>query len=129
MSDATTVEVNALSARIKILEEGFQKNITGEQDSERMRIVTLLSAEGKSPKREDGAAYSRDELMALDVPALKLLHANTPVTVPLSARDATSQMDGQRRFVSKDSQGNEQVDLAGIFNSENQRNGQALVMG
>jgi hypothetical protein len=129
VSDTTTTEVTALSARIKTLEEGFQKNITGEQDFERMRIVTLLSAEGKSPRREDGAAYSRDELMLLDIPTLKLLHANTPVTVPLSARDLTSQLDGQRRFVSKDSLGNERVDLAGIFNSENQRNGQALTAG
>ena len=124
VSNSTISEVTALGARVKILEDNFQKNTVADQDSERMRIVTLLSAEGKSPKREDGEAYSRDELMALDVPALKLLHANTPVTVPLSARDMTSQMDGQRRFVSKDSLGNERVDLAGIFNSENQRNGQ-----
>ncbi len=129
VSDTTTTEVTALSARIKILEEGFQKNVVIDHDSERMRIVTLLSAEGKSPKREDGVVYSRDELMALDVPTLKLLHANTPITVPLSARDMTSQMDGQRRFVSRDSQGNEHVDLAGIFNSENQRNGQTLIAG
>jgi hypothetical protein len=126
ISDTTTVAVTALGARVKTLEEGLQKNVAAEQDSERMRMVTVLSAEGKSPKREDGATYSRDELMALDVPTLKLLHANTPVTVPLSARDMTSQMDGQRRFVSRDSQGNERVDLAGIFNSENQKNGQAL---
>ncbi|HTR41663.1 MAG TPA: phage protease [Pseudomonadales bacterium] len=119
-------EITALSARIQILEEHFKKTADGGQEAERSRMVTLLSAEGKSPKREDGAAYSRDELLALDVPTLKLLHANTPATVPLSARGMTSQIDGQGRFVSKDSQGNMRVDLAGIFDSENQRNGQAM---
>jgi hypothetical protein len=64
-------------------------------------------------------------LLGLDVATLKLLHANTPVTVPLAARGMTSLIDGSRRFVSQDSHGNMQVDLAGIFNNENQRNGQA----
>lgn len=120
---AATAEVTALSARVKILEESIQRNAAMEQDAERIRVVTLLAAEGKLPHRGDGAVYSRDELLALDVPTLKLLHANTPVTVPLSARDMTGLLDGHGRFVSKDSQGNVQVDLAGIFNSENQRNG------
>ena len=87
-------------------------------------MVTSLSTEGKSPRREDGAAYSREELLALDLVTLKLLRANTPATVPLSPSSLTSQIDGQRRFVSKDGQGNATVDLAGIFNSENQQNGQ-----
>jgi len=114
-----------LSARIKTLEEKLKKTVDDEQAAERVRMVTLLSTEGKSPKREDGKAYSREELLALDVPALKLLHANTPVTVPLLARGMTSQIEGQRRFVSKDEQGKvSSVDMAGIFNSENQCNGQ-----
>jgi hypothetical protein len=122
---SATTEVTALSARVKTLEENFQRNATIEQDAERMRIVTLLSVEGKAPKREDGTAYSRDELVALDVPMLKLLHANTPATVPLAARGMTSQIEGNRQYVSKDSQGNVTVDLAGIFNSENRQNNQA----
>lgn len=119
-------EIATLSARVKTLEESLQRNAAVEQSAERARMVTLLTAEGKLPRREDGTAYSRDELLALDVPTLKLLHANTPVTVPLSARDMTGLLDGQQRFVSRDSQGNVQVDLAGIFNSENQRNGQTM---
>ena len=123
--NAQAGDITSLNARIKILEEKFKNAADAEHDAERSRIVTLLSAEGKAPKHEDGASYSRDELLALDLPTLKLLHVNTPVTVPLMARGMTSQIDGQERFVSRDSQGRTSVDLAGIFDSENQRNGQA----
>jgi phage I-like protein len=121
----TAETITLLNARLEALEKKLADGAKTEQDTERLRVVTLLSAEGKSPRHADGAAYSRDELLALDVPTLKLLHANTPVTVPLSARGMTSQIEGPR-FVSKDSQGNVTVDLAGIFDSENQRNGQAM---
>ncbi len=117
--------ITTLNARVEALEKKLTDGARADENAERLRMVTLLSAEGKSPRRGDGAAYSRDELLALDVPTLRLLHANTPVTVPLAARGMTSQIDGQGRFVSRDSQGNVSVDLAGIFNSENQRNGQA----
>jgi hypothetical protein len=126
VSNKVTGDVTALGVRIQTLEENLKKTADGTQNAERARIVTLLSAEGKAPRHEDGAAYSREELLALDVPTLKLLQVNTPATVPLSARGMTSQMDGQGRFVSKDSRGNVSVDLAGIFDSENQRNGQAM---
>lgn len=92
VTEAGTGAITALTARIKTLEENVKRAADEEQTTERARMVTLLSAEGKSPRREDGAAYSRDELLALDVPTLKLLQANTPVTVPLSARALTSQM-------------------------------------
>ncbi len=121
---APPAEITVLSARIEALEKKLLDAESTRTDGERTRIVTLLSAEGKSPRREDGAAYSRDELLALDLPTLKLLHANTPVTVPLSARALTNQIDGNRRFVSTDSKGNVNVDLAGIFDNENQRSGQ-----
>ena len=116
--------ITALNAHIKTLEENLKRAADDEQVAERARMVTSLSTEGKSPRREDGAAYSREELLALDLVTLKLLRANTPATVPLSPSSLTSQIDGQRRFVSKDGQGNATVDLAGIFNSENQQNGQ-----
>jgi hypothetical protein len=80
---------------------------------------------GTDSSATDEHRYSRDELLAMDVPTLKLLYVNTPATVPLLARGMTSQIDGQGRFVSKDARGNLSVDLAGIFNSENQSNGQA----
>ena len=122
---SSSTEMVTLSARIEALENALRKNSDEQQGAERQRIVTLLSTEGKAPLKADRTTYSREELLALDVPTLKLLDANTPVTVPLSARGMTSQMDGQGRFVSKDSQGNLRVDLAGIFNSENERNGQS----
>jgi hypothetical protein len=74
-----------LGARVEALEKKLAAGESGRAESERLRIVTLLSVEGKSPRREDGAAYSREELLALDVPTLKLLHLNTPITVPLTA--------------------------------------------
>jgi phage I-like protein len=124
MPGAMSGDINSLNARIKMLEENLKGTADDEQATERMRMVTLLSAEGKSPKREDGAAYSRDELLALDLATLKLLHANTPTTVPLSPSGMTSQIDGPQRFVSKNRENNARVDLAAIFNSENQQNGQ-----
>ncbi|MGA2233844.1 MAG: phage protease, partial [Tepidisphaeraceae bacterium] len=84
-ASATAGNVTALSTRVKTLEDSFKKTVDEGHTMERARVVALLSAEGKSPKREDGVAYSRDELLALDLPMLKLLQANTPVTVPLSA--------------------------------------------
>jgi hypothetical protein len=118
--------ITILGARMEALEKKMLDTESAQVEGERARLVMLLSAEGKLPKREDGAAYSKDELLGLDVPTLKLLHANTPTTVPLSVRDMTSQIDGNARFVLKDAQGNVKVDLAGIFNSENQRNGEAV---
>src|SRR5580700_6821490 len=106
MSRQPSADITTLSARMEALEKKWADGARAGEDMERLRIITLLSAEGKSPRREDGAAYSRDELLALDVPVLKLLHANTPVTVPLAARGMTSLIDGNRRFVSRDSQGN-----------------------
>lgn len=116
--------VNTLNARIKTLEESLKKTVDDEQAAERIRIVTLLSTEVKSPKREDGPTYSREELLALDLATLRLLHANTPTTVPLSPSAMTSQIGEQWQFVSKDDKGNLRVDLAGIFNRESQRTGQ-----
>lgn len=119
--------VTALSGRVESLEKKLLDTAAAQADGERLRLVTLLSAEGKLPRREDGTAYSREELLALDARTLKLLHANTPVTVPLSALGMTSQIDGPRRFVTKDAAGNiTNVDLAGIFNSENRLNNQSL---
>ena len=117
--------VTTLSTRVEALEKKLLEGEMTRMEGERLRIVTLLSAEGKSPRRDDGAAYSRDELMALDVPTLKLLHANTPVTVPLAARGMTSQIEGNGRFVTTDEQGKVvSVDLAGIFNRESRQTGQ-----
>ena len=76
--------ITALNAHIKTLEENLKRAADDEQVAERARMVTSLSAEGKSPRHEDGAAYSREELLALDLATLKLLRANTPATVPLS---------------------------------------------
>ena len=114
-----------LAARLDKIEKTLAEDAKAEEETEREKYLRLLSAEGKAPvNAETGRPYSRDELLALDVPTLKLLHANTAVTVPLSARGMTSQIEEGRRFVVKDAQGNVKVDLAGIFNNENQQNNQ-----
>ncbi|HEY1788674.1 MAG TPA: phage protease [Verrucomicrobiae bacterium] len=119
-------EMKALSLRVEVLEKKLTDEKSERAEGERLRIVTLLSAEGKLPRRVDGAAYSREELLALEVPMLKLLHANTPVTVPLAAKTLTSQIDGRSRFTMEDGHGNVKVDLAGVFNAENRQNNQAI---
>jgi len=110
---------------VKVLStvQGLEKKLadreSAELDSARENIIKLFSAEGKVPKRADGANYSAEELKKLDVPTLRLLHANTPVTVPLSARNQIGQTDGAKSF--KDSKG--RVDLAALFDEQNARNG------
>lgn len=73
-------DVAALSARLDAHEKGLL-------DEQRARIVPLFAAEGKAPVNPGtGKAYTADELAALDLPTLRVLHANTPQTVPLAAR-------------------------------------------
>lgn len=75
-----------LSDKLTKLEAQVKNGIQATLDNERSRLVTLFASDGKVPKNADGKPYTAEELKALDLPTLKLLHANTPVTVPLSAR-------------------------------------------
>jgi phage I-like protein len=63
-------------------------------DAQRAEVITALAADGKVPKKADGTAYSADELKALDVPTLRVLSANTPKTVPLSAQQRAAAASG-----------------------------------
>lgn len=85
-------------------------------DAERSKAIKLFAVEGKVPKKADGSNYSADELKKLDVGLLQLLAANTPVTVPLSARNQTSQTDGAKNF--RDPKTGI-VDMAALMNAEN----------
>lgn len=78
--------VTDLKSQVATLSSQLASFKAGTDGRERTNILTLLSAEGKVPKNEDGKAYTADELNKIDVPTLKLLYANTPATVPLSAR-------------------------------------------
>jgi hypothetical protein len=114
------VDLKPLTDKIAALEAKLLAGETAATDAERGRLITLFSAEGKAPKKADGTAYTAEELKKLDVGLLQLLHANTPVTVPLSARSAISQTDGARgRHVEKDASGKViRVDLAAMFDEE-----------
>lgn len=64
-------------------------------EGERLKLVQRFAAEGKAPKGADGKTLSQEQLGALDVATLQMLHANTPVTVPLSARNRATAPEGK----------------------------------
>ena len=100
-------EILRLSARVETLETELRAGGQAARQVECGKILSLLSAEGKAPVNPDtGKAYAAEELKRLDVAMLRLLHANTPVTVPLRARTqgtGTAGVDpnlrGRARFI------------------------------
>jgi len=54
--------------------------------TQKASLIARFAADGKAPLGEDGQALSVETLGQLSVGELKLILANTPVTVPLSAR-------------------------------------------
>lgn len=122
---AGAVDITPLTTRIEALEKKISDGEAAMLGTERGRLIALFAAEGKVPKNAAGKVYTAEELKALDVPTLKLLHANTPVTVPLNARQMTLSAGEGKQFVEKDSTGKIiRVDMAGIFNSEAAQSGQ-----
>lgn len=86
----TAAEVIALTARVQKLEDTLTTNTATALAVERAKLVPLFAAEGRSPiNPTTRKAYTAEELSALDLPTLMVLHANTPITVPLSARSRT----------------------------------------
>ncbi|MDE2104420.1 MAG: hypothetical protein KGL39_44690 [Patescibacteria group bacterium] len=115
------VDLQPLSARI----EDLNKHITASEqagvDAQRGTLVTLFAKAGKAPKKADGTAYKTEELQALSLDTLQLLHANTPVTVALSARNGTAPETAEKKY--RDEKTN-LVDMSAIFNDEAVANGQ-----
>ena len=105
-----------LSARLDALELKLHAHTAATLDAERDRLVRLFAADGKVPKRATGETYSAAELKTLDPDTLRLLHANTPVTVPLAARASLSQTDSHPVKNFKDDKG--RIDLAALFEAE-----------
>ncbi len=62
---------------------------TAAENAEKATIIARFAADGKAPLGEDGKPLSADALQTFSVGELKRLLANTPVTVPLSARGRT----------------------------------------
>jgi hypothetical protein len=113
-------DVVKLVARVGDIEKKFTDGETAATEAERSKVIRLFSADGKVPKRADGTNYSADELKKLDVPTLQLLHANTPVTVPLSARTHTSLQDDKSKSFKDPKTGI--VDMAALLEAENAQN-------
>ena len=79
-------DITTFNTRLAKLEGDLTATATASADRERDQLIVRFSADGKVPVNAEGQSYSADDLKKLDVPTLKLLHANTPVTVPLQAR-------------------------------------------
>lgn len=90
------VDLTPLSARLDKIEAAQTGAATAALEAERAKIVPLFAKEGRNPVNpETGKAYTAEELAKLDLPVLKVLHANTPVTVPLTARTRTASGEGK----------------------------------
>ena len=85
------VDLAPLSARIEAIETANKTAANAVLEAEKNRILPLFASEGKVPKKADGTAYTADELKALDLPTLQILHANTPVTVATGARKSAGE--------------------------------------
>ena len=84
----SATDLKPLTERLDKIEAELKAGSAAATDREREKIISLFTAEGKVPKGADGKELSADELKKLDVATLQMLHANTPATVPLSARGA-----------------------------------------
>jgi hypothetical protein len=79
------MDITPLSSRLDALEKSSQSAAQAAIATERAKIVPLFASEGRAPVNpETGKAYTLDELNAMDVPTLRVLHANTPKSVPLT---------------------------------------------
>lgn len=82
-------KIAALEGKLTTLSAELSAGTTAAVEREKGELIARFSAEGRVPKNGEGQVYSAEELKGLDVATLKLLHANTPVTVSLSARAGT----------------------------------------
>ncbi len=84
--EAFDTRLAALQAETAGLKLELQRRDAAALEAEKAALIQRFAAEGKVPLAPDRRPYSDEQLTALDLPTLKLLHANTPSTVPLSAR-------------------------------------------
>lgn len=83
----TGEDVVKLAARLDKMDADLKAGITAGETRERNEIVSRFSAEGKAPiDPATGKAFAAEALGKLTLGELKMLHANTPATVPLNAR-------------------------------------------
>lgn len=79
-------DVVRLVTRVDKLETNVNETSTAAVTRERGELIARFSAEGKVPKGIDGKELTDAQLTTFAVDSIKLLLANTPATVPLTAR-------------------------------------------
>lgn len=87
-------QLQTLNAGFTDLQKKVQAGLDAAQEAERGKVISLFAADGKAPLGPDGKPIADEELRKLDLPTLRLLHANTPATVPLSARGKVAAKQG-----------------------------------
>lgn len=85
----TALSVADLVTRVAGLETKLVAAQTAAEAAEKATLVGRFAAEGKAPLGEDGKPLSADALQTFSAGELKRLLANTPATVPLTARGRT----------------------------------------
>lgn len=91
-TDVTTLaadfngKLTTLTTEIKALKDAAQAATDAAASNERTVLITRFATEGKVPLNADRKPFTNEQLVALSVGEIKLLLANTPATVPLSAR-------------------------------------------
>jgi hypothetical protein len=83
---ALSASLQKVTDKLAAIEAQQTAATTASQEAEVARLVACFTAEGKSPLAADGKPLDAASLTKLSSDNLKLLLANTPVTVPLSAR-------------------------------------------
>lgn len=91
----TKLTLAEAGAKLIALEAGVNATKLAAETAEKSNVIALFAKEGKAPKGEDGKVLTPEALGALPLGELKRLHANTPVTVALSAR-AGKPPEGQK---------------------------------
>lgn len=91
----TTLNVADLVARIAGVETKITAAQSAAENAEKATLISRFAADGKAPLGEDGKPMSAETLQTFSAGELKRLLANTPATVPLTARGRTPA--GQQR--------------------------------
>jgi hypothetical protein len=81
-----TLNVADLVTRLAGVETKLTAAQTAAESAEKATLIARFAAEGKAPLGEDGKALSAETLQTFTAGELKRLLANTPATVPLTAR-------------------------------------------
>lgn len=114
-----------LTAQITDLQTKLEIGEKATTDIKRAELVTLFAKDGKVPLKKGGVAYTADELKVLPIDLLEVLHANTAVTVPLSARNAAHATEQRKTYRVKVGE-REIIDMGAIFDAEARASGLTL---